>query len=274
MNMKVIKWSALPTLVGGGLIIFFKESLKSILADLLNVIHPILYYLVSWISHLEPPTIENNIISFFSILGIVIIVYLLMVGIYTVLKSVFYSYFWKKEVISQSVFGKEVAAVINAIDHQHSSINVNDKLVTLMTRVHDRVKEIFNFDNGNFQVLWITPDDSDENGEDFLLTYLEDEVVDSITTNALVRTCLIQNDPRFVLKYVEDIVPSSQEIQQFAIVKNYGKFRLGLAIISKEKEVFNTENIEQFNDLTSYFLLLGFNTKFCEEIKNKAEQIS
>lgn len=130
------------------------------------------------------------------------------------------------------------------------------------------VGKLFNIVSTEYRCFWIVPDHSPDAVK---LIYLSEDS-DITHEEKLLESALIQKDSRVVNTAVKQWYPSSP-IEQFALVKNIGNLKLGFAIFIYKNDVMNTENLQEFEQLTSYYLLLGFYTKFVNGIKRRKNAI-
>ncbi|MGR5997804.1 hypothetical protein ACT7DF_23005 [Bacillus cereus] len=99
------------------------------------------------------------------------------------------------------------------------------------------------------------------------ITYLENDITDFTTVDYLIQSSLYQDDARICSQVVRDNFAAANEVKQFTIVKNYGKFKLGFMITVFKEDTFTSENMQEFENFTAYMLTLGFNTKLTDGFK-------
>jgi hypothetical protein len=269
LKIKFIIGSIVGVLVILGLI--WIEVLKSVLSNLLVFIHPYLFGMVSWINAMKPEEKENSLVAFALFTFLLVTIILLIAGL------IFLPSFLIRQTRKPKTEGvlttknpceKELSAVINAIDDNLPIGVINDKLVGFMKAIECEIGRIFELGKENFQCTWIVP------GEDpgsYKLAFLEDNLIEEDNTTILITSCLRQEDSRIVVVSADSMIPSAREIKQFTVVKNYGTFRLALGLTVLKEEIFNEENMKEFEELTSYLLLLGFNARLTAEFDRKAK---
>ncbi|PRT15103.1 hypothetical protein C6360_28675 [Bacillus wiedmannii] len=250
------------------------EPLKAILSNLVVVIHKYTYLVISWVKFLDPSYHNNNqelwaTATFFLVLSILIFY---PIGFYHVVRFLYG--IWQPNnstggvETNKNVCEKELSAAIKAVEkHQNDFSVIHNHIVAYMKAVECEIKEIFALKKEEFQCLWIIPDKASKNKEIMKITYLEDDITDFTTVDYLIQSSLCQDDVRICLQDVKDNFAAANEVKQFTIIKNYGKFKLGFMLTVFKEDTFTSENMQEFENFTAYMLTLGFNTKLTDGFK-------
>lgn len=260
-----------------GLIFFFLllEGFKSVLSDFFALVHPFVYALIGWTSIFSSQSDESSLIAFAEVMSILAILIINVTGVfmlskYFYLKAIF---FFKKEDTETVEEGiqtdlkscqLEIAHAINSIDDNEIVPVKRTKMLSFMKAFEIEVRRIFHLEENELQCVWILP--ATNATHKFQIACIDDNIDDLFTMEILVASALRQSDSRIVVEKVKQSVPSSEN-EQFTIVKNFGKFRLGFAMLVKKENVFTKSNMQEFEDLSSYLLLLGFFNSFISSIR-------
>lgn len=257
-----------------GLVVFFfwlfSEGFKSVLSEIFIFLHPKMYKLISWFEFFAPQKQENPLLAFGTFFFSLSLIVCSITGSVVLIKFLI-AIFKKKETgikTNKNPCEEELSSVINAFDENAGAKVFNDKTISFMKAIEYEVTRIFDLKKGELQCLWVVPGNTVGS---YKITFLEDEVIELPTAEILIESSLKQGDSRIVVEKVSGYINNSDKIKQFTIVKNYGKFRLGLCVNVLKENIFNSENMKEFEELSSYFLLLGFNNKFAKEIDKKAK---
>jgi len=268
------KIGGILTLLGTVLLWMIFEPFKAILSNLVVVIHKYTYLVISWVKFLDPSYHNDNqelwaMATFFLVLSILIFY---PIGFYHVARFLYG--IWQPSnstgmiETNKNVCDKELSAAIKAIENDQNDVSsIHSHIVAYMKAMECEIKEIFALKKEEFQCLWIIPDIASENQEIMKITYLENDITDFATVNYLIQSSLHQDDVRICSQVVKDNFAAANEVKQFTIIKNYGKFKLGFMLTVFKEDTFTSENMQEFEYFTEYIITLGFNTKLTDEFK-------
>lgn len=241
------------------------EMLKGILPDLVADIHNWMFKPIEWLALLAPPSEESKLVSLFSVLGLFIFYTAVLAGCVFILLFICNKIRGNHIEFQMEVkyCEKELANAIYSLDGSgQSTAIINANAITFMKAFEMEVKTIYGLKPDELCCYWIVPTNNEKQFEVFYLTELKD--FDTVRT--LLLSSMLQEDCRIADKQVKARIPNT-DIEQFAIVKNFGKFRLGFAVAVYKNDTFTPENMQEFERLTTYMLLLGFVTKFVNKVK-------
>ncbi|TKI58717.1 hypothetical protein E8L90_26800 [Brevibacillus antibioticus] len=241
------------------------ELLKGLLPDLIAVIHKWMFQPIEWLFILAPPHEENKLASLGSVLGLSILYSAMLAGMVFIVLFICNKIGGNEIEFQMEVkyCEKELANAIYSLDGSgQSSAIINANAITFMKAFEMEVKTIYGLKPDELCCYWIVPTNNDKQFEVFYLTELKD--FDTVRT--LLLSSMLQEDCRIADKQVKGRIQNT-DIEQFAIVKNFGKFRLGFAVAVYKNDTFTPENMQEFERLTTYMLLLGFVTKFVNKVK-------
>lgn len=242
------------------------ETLKGLLPDLIVELHKWMYKPIEWLSFLGPPAEKNKLLSLSSTLGLFIFYTAILVGLtFICIFIIHYKRGNQFEFPMEVKYcEKDLANAINSLDGggQRSTV-IHANVVSFMKAFEMEVKSIFGLKSDELCCYWIVPTQNEKQFEYIYLT----EFKDLETVNTLLLSSMLQDDSRIADKHIKERFPNSN-IEQFAIVKNFGKFRLGFAVAVYKNDTFTPDNMQEFERLTTYMLLLGFVTKFVTKVKS------
>ncbi|MGC5326139.1 hypothetical protein [Brevibacillus sp. SYSU BS000544] len=242
------------------------ETLKGLLPDLIVDIHKWMYKPIEWLSIVGSPKEGNKLASLVSTLGLFIFYSSILAGLVLIVLFVVNKIKGNNIEFQMDVkyCEKELANAINSLDGSgQRTVIINANVVAFMKAFEMEVKSIFGLNPDELCCYWIVPTQNEKQFEYIYLT----EFKDLDTVNTLLLSSMLQDDSRIADKHIKERFPNSN-IEQFSIVKNFGKFRLGFAVAIYKNDIFTPENMQEFERLTTYMLLLGFVTKFVSKIKN------
>ncbi|PGK51140.1 hypothetical protein CN918_25460 [Priestia megaterium] len=276
-NLSLKAWG----LIVAALTFLFLEGFTSVIGDIFSFVHPYLYHLVSWTGILAPVEKSSDLRTFASVVVICALSLFAVTGLIYYLRQSFPAFSaWvngnsNNDTIETGETGietpyitcqDEISTAINSLDNKEPQPQKSIKMLSFMKRFEEEAQRIFKLEDGEFECVWILPPNNKSNHK-FQIACLEKEIDDFYTFRILIESSLGQDDSRIVVEKVKQPVPQSKH-EQFTIVKNFGKFRLGFAMLIRKENVFNEQNMQEFEDLSSYLLLLGFFEAFVATIRS------
>lgn len=269
------------TLALAGILVIIQIAVSILNAFLPSVIaffYPFLYFLISWTEWFSPESKVGNIEL--KIVPLLFFILVIILGTTIIINSIYNKFFGKdrkNNVIEKDERKKnweaEFSKAISTIEKKENNQTVKKDIIhKFMKKFEEEVKNIFNVEKEDIQCIWIVRNTT--NQDQYLITCLDD-IEDFETFRLLITTALQQTDSRIAVRQIKEIVPSSVN-HQFTIVKNFGRFRLGFAVLLKKDNVFNEKNLQDFEDLSSYLLLLGFYDSFISFVRkvSKTQKIA
>lgn len=267
-------------LIVAALTFFLVEGFTSVIGDIFSFVHPYVYYLVSWTGILAPVEKTSDLRTFASVVLIFALVLFVLTGLVHYLRQSFPAFnAWiigksNNDSVETDEIGietpyatcqDEISTAINSLDNKEPLPQKSVKTISFMKRFEEEAKRIFELEDGEFECVWILPPHN-KSTHKFQIACIEKEIDDFYTFRILIESSLGQDDSRIVVEKVKQPVPQSKH-EQFLIVKNFGRFRMGFAMLVKQENVFNQQNMQEFEQLSSYLLLLGFFNAFVETIR-------
>ncbi len=166
--------------------------------------------------------------------------------------------------------GKEIAAMLDAIDNNETDININEKIFTYMNEFDKNVANIFELEQRDLKSFWVFEVIEDE-AKNYVLIDINQVSRPTEEDKKIVKWSLMQTNPLF---FYDDVKKAFKgENEEIAFVRNYGDFSLGYITLFKVKGSITPDRLVQLELASSYLMLLGkidsLTKKMVKYIKDK-----
>lgn len=163
---------------------------------------------------------------------------------------------------------EKLGEVLVCIEDKAEDNTIDEKVTIYMTAKQWEIKRIFGVKEKEIDFIWFFPGRND----DIDLVYLRNpknlgDAAKLINSSLDVESVRVQ-EPE-VNKQME---LKNSLVKQFIAVRNYGSLKLGLAVFIYKENVFSDKNLQEFVQLTTKMLLLGFHNKFVHRVKKKKKK--
>jgi hypothetical protein len=253
-------------------IYFANEGLKAILPDIMGDIHEVIYTPIGVLTKLQPILTQSNPAHYFNSILLILVYITFLIGFISA--SIFlYLYFKNRneeepteEPINvenhprfRDYCTKELAHALNLLEKNGVAKGlINTKVTSFMATFEYAAREIFKLEDDECRSFWIV-----SNKDKYDILTLDGKPPTEHERN-IIGMGIERNIVRVPYPDVKGRYPefASSPIEQFLLVRNFGNLKLAFAFSIHRNHTINNYNMQEFNMLTSYLLLLGFHEDF------------